>query len=147
MDIEKKLSIVKKFLNTIKYPFIKLKLFFMINYWFYSISGGVSSHNGFLNSVWEFSVEKESWTKWLTRGNGPKGIYGHSTVFHQQTNSLYVFGGQIYDKQQFSISNNLYMLEYQTKTWTELNSLGSSHLVNWILSKTSNIALFLLISA
>ncbi|KAK9888746.1 hypothetical protein WA026_000973 [Henosepilachna vigintioctopunctata] len=88
--------------------------------------GGVSSENGFLNSVWEFSVEKESWIKWLTKGNGPKGIYGHSTTFHQPTNSLYVFGGYLYDKQEYSLSNNLYMLEYHTKTWKELNNLGSS---------------------
>ncbi|XP_076271195.1 multiple EGF like domains 8 isoform X2 [Rhynchophorus ferrugineus] len=82
--------------------------------------GGESPEYGFLNSVWEYSIEKSSWKAVPTKGNGPPGIFGHSTVFHSQTNSLYVFGGYVYDKQLSVMSNSLYRLEYETKTWIEL---------------------------
>ncbi|KAJ8978062.1 hypothetical protein NQ317_015869 [Molorchus minor] len=95
------------------------------------IIGGSSPHGGFLNLVWEYRLDKEQWQPINTKGNGPAGIYGHSTVYHSQSNCLYIFGGIIFERQQSTVSNNLYMLYYETKTWSELNSLGVSlHLRN-----------------
>lgn len=53
------------------------------------------------------------------------GIFGHTTVFHSQTNSLYVFGGYAYDKDTSIMSNSLYRFEYETKSWIELTSSNS----------------------
>lgn len=95
--------------------------------------GGSSPQNGFLNNVWEYRLDKEKWLPWSTRGRGPLGIFGHSTVFHAPTNSLYVFGGYLYKKHISKLSNKLYMLNYDTKTWTLLNSLEPGmHLVSFI---------------
>ncbi|RZC40710.1 Kelch 3 domain containing protein [Asbolus verrucosus] len=88
--------------------------------------GGISPQSDFLNVVWEFRLDKEQWQLWKTKGQGPVGIFGHSTVFHAQSNSLYVFGGYIYEQQQSRLSNKLYMLNYDSKVWTELNELGAS---------------------
>ncbi|XP_050307632.1 multiple epidermal growth factor-like domains protein 8 [Anthonomus grandis grandis] len=87
---------------------------------FLILVGGDSPHSGFLNNVWEFAVEKNVWRAINTKGNGPAGIFGHTTVFHPQTNSLYVFGGYVYDRQVSILSNSLYRLEYETQTWIEL---------------------------
>lgn len=89
--------------------------------------GGVSPEFGFSSSVWEFQLQgKEKWIVWQTKGRGPLGIFGHSAVFHAQTNSLYVFGGYEHERQKSSLSNKLYRLQYDTRTWMELNSLGVS---------------------
>jgi hypothetical protein len=88
--------------------------------------GGISPQSDFHSVVWEFRLDKEQWQSWKTKGQGPSGIFGHSTVFHAQTNSLYVFGGYIYETQQSRLSNRLYMLNYDSKLWTELNELGAS---------------------
>lgn len=88
------------------------------------IIGGVSPQGGFLNVVWEYRLDKEHWQPLSVEGQGPLGIFGHSTVHHVSSNSLFVFGGIVVDRQQSTESNNLYMLNYNTKTWTELNSIG-----------------------
>ncbi|KAJ8956844.1 hypothetical protein NQ318_014258 [Aromia moschata] len=90
------------------------------------VIGGGSPLGGFLNLVWEYKLEKEQWQPVYTKGQGPAGILGHSTVYQAQTNSLYVFGGILFERQQSIVSNNLYVLNYDIKTWTELNSLGTS---------------------
>lgn len=92
--------------------------------------GGVSPKGGFLNLVWEYKLDKEQWQPLNTKGVGPAGIYGHTTIYHSQSNNLFVFGGIVFEKEQSIFSNNLYMLNYETKTWTELNSLGLSR--NWV---------------
>lgn len=89
--------------------------------------GGVSPEAGFVSYIWEYRLDKKQWEKWnQTKGTGPLGIFGHTTVFHAHTNSLYVFGGFVYENQESVMSNRLYMLNYDTRAWTELNSLGLS---------------------
>lgn len=88
--------------------------------------GGVSSQAGFMNIVWEYKLDREHWEAWETRGFGPLGIFGHSTVFHPDTNSLYVFGGYLFNIKQSVLSNLIYMLNYELRTWTELNTFSSS---------------------
>ena len=88
--------------------------------------GGISPGSDFHKLVWEFRVDTEQWQAWSTRGQGPNGIFGQSTVFHAPTKSLYVFGGYIYEQQQARLSNKLFSLNYTTKVWTELNELGTS---------------------
>lgn len=58
--------------------------------------GGFSAQEGFMNVPWEFRLDNQTWSPMDVRGNGPMGIYGHTTVFHAPTNSLYVFGGYLW---------------------------------------------------
>lgn len=48
------------------------------------------------------------------------GIYGHSTVYHGPTDSLYVFGGYIYSVNQTIMTDKLFALNYEQKIWTVL---------------------------
>uniref|UniRef100_A0A8D8PUQ8 Multiple epidermal growth factor-like domains protein 8 n=1 Tax=Cacopsylla melanoneura TaxID=428564 RepID=A0A8D8PUQ8_9HEMI len=82
--------------------------------------GGFSPRHGFLNHVWEYNWDNNSWTVLETSGNGPLGIYGHSTVFHVPSQSFYVFGGYTYAVNRTFISNRLYAFHYPSKTWTVL---------------------------
>lgn len=75
--------------------------------------GGYSNETIFGDIIWEYSFNK-SWKKINTVGLGPAIIFGHSTVFHQASQVLYVFGG--YQKQvegQVKISKKLYSLSFQ----------------------------------
>lgn len=94
--------------------------------------GGVSSGGGFLSEVWEYRLDKEAWFTWNTKGAGPLGIFGHTTAFHAQSNALYVFGGYEYQKQQSFLSNRLYRLTYDTRTWTEMNAFSTSFAVSML---------------
>uniref|UniRef100_A0A6P7FBW0 Multiple epidermal growth factor-like domains protein 8 n=1 Tax=Diabrotica virgifera virgifera TaxID=50390 RepID=A0A6P7FBW0_DIAVI len=88
--------------------------------------GGISPQNGFLNLVWAYKFGKEQWVPINTKGPGPLGIFGHTTVYHAQSSNLFVFGGVVYERQLSTISNNLYMFNYENRTWTQLNNLGST---------------------
>ncbi|XP_048521106.1 multiple epidermal growth factor-like domains protein 8 [Dendroctonus ponderosae] len=94
---------------------------------FLVLIGGDSPQNRFWSTIWEYNIEKNVWKAVLTKGNGPVGIFGHTTVFHSQTNSLYVFGGYAYDKDTSIMSNSLYRFEYETKSWIELTSSNSGN--------------------
>lgn len=82
--------------------------------------GGFSLENGFLSNVWEYDLEKNKWEIVKTQGVIPVGICGHSTVYHYHTHSLYVFGGYLYSPNGTFVSNKLFVLNYQTLTWSEL---------------------------
>ncbi|ENN77377.1 hypothetical protein YQE_06202, partial [Dendroctonus ponderosae] len=90
---------------------------------FLVLIGGDSPQNRFWSTIWEYNIEKNVWKAVLTK----VGIFGHTTVFHSQTNSLYVFGGYAYDKDTSIMSNSLYRFEYETKSWIELTSSNSGN--------------------
>lgn len=82
--------------------------------------GGFSPKYGYLDTVWEFNLETETWDTVHTLGNGPLGVYGHSTVYHSKSDSFYVFGGYTYAINRTFISNKLYALNYKSKSWSVL---------------------------
>lgn len=82
--------------------------------------GGFSPKYGYLDTVWEFNLETETWDTVNTVGNGPLGVYGHSTVYHGKSDSFYIFGGYTYAVNRTFISNKLYALDYKTRTWSVL---------------------------
>ncbi|XP_046832865.1 multiple epidermal growth factor-like domains protein 8 isoform X2 [Vespa crabro] len=82
--------------------------------------GGFSPKYGYLDTVWEFNLETESWDTISTNGNGPLVIYGHSTVYHSKSDSFYVFGGCTYVINKTFISNKLYALNYKSRRWSVL---------------------------
>ncbi|KAJ4443468.1 hypothetical protein ANN_05140, partial [Periplaneta americana] len=82
--------------------------------------GGFSPRYGFLETVWEFDLETELWDNLSTTGNGPLGVYGHSTVYHAPTQSFYIFGGYMYGINRTFISNKLYAFHYPTRFWSIL---------------------------
>lgn len=82
--------------------------------------GGFSPKYGYLETVWEFNLEIDTWDTIKTLGNSPLGIYGHSTVYHTKSDSFYVFGGYIYAINRTFISNKLHAFNYKTKRWSIL---------------------------
>lgn len=51
---------------------------------------------------------------------GPSGLYGHSAVYHEQTDAIYVFGGYRFHVETVEPSGELYSLYYPNLTWSLL---------------------------
>lgn len=82
--------------------------------------GGFSPNMGYLSEVWEWSLIKDKWRLIETTGAIPRGLAGHSTVYHQPSQSLYVFGGYSFDYGYTELSNSLYALHYPSRVWSLL---------------------------
>jgi hypothetical protein len=48
------------------------------------------------------------------------GLYGHSAVYHEQTDAVYVFGGYRFHVETVEPSGELYSLYYPNLTWSLL---------------------------
>lgn len=84
--------------------------------------GGFCPTLGFLSNVWVYNLLTKQWQIIYTKGAGPIGVFGHSTVYHHGTKSFYVFGGYEYMTNKTILSNKLYALLFTDETveWSEL---------------------------
>jgi len=61
------------------------------------------------------------------------GLYGHSTVYHNVTRSLYVYGGYEMSTRGAGLSNQLYRLQlvnsYSSVLWNRLQTTDSSQVL------------------
>lgn len=82
--------------------------------------GGFNPKYGFMDVVWEYDIGSNTWNKLNTSGSGPIGVFGHSTVYHNPTESFYVFGGYIFDFNSTYLSNKLFSFHYPSQKWSVL---------------------------
>ncbi|XP_017559477.1 multiple epidermal growth factor-like domains protein 8 isoform X2 [Pygocentrus nattereri] len=82
--------------------------------------GGYSPENGFNHHLLEFNPETGNWTIAPHTGTPPTGLYGHSAVYHEQTDAVYVFGGYRFHVEAVEPSGELYSLYYPNLTWSLL---------------------------
>ncbi|XP_043935354.1 multiple epidermal growth factor-like domains protein 8 [Protopterus annectens] len=82
--------------------------------------GGYSPENGFNNKLLEYNIEDGSWSVRPQTGTPPTGLYGHSAVYHEGTDAVYVFGGYRFHVELVSASPELYSLHYPNLTWSLL---------------------------
>ncbi|XP_064359618.1 multiple epidermal growth factor-like domains protein 8 isoform X1 [Dromaius novaehollandiae] len=82
--------------------------------------GGYSPENGFNKKLLEYRVDAETWEAGQQAGTPPTGLYGHSAVYHEDTDAVYVFGGHRFHVETVSASPELYSLYYPNLTWSLL---------------------------
>uniref|UniRef100_M3ZXA9 Multiple EGF-like-domains 8 n=1 Tax=Xiphophorus maculatus TaxID=8083 RepID=M3ZXA9_XIPMA len=82
--------------------------------------GGYSPENGFNHHLLEFNPDSGNWTIVPHTGTPPTGLYGHSAVYHEQTDAIYVFGGYRFHVETVEPSGELYSLYYPNLTWSLL---------------------------
>uniref|UniRef100_A0A8C6XX66 Multiple EGF like domains 8 n=1 Tax=Naja naja TaxID=35670 RepID=A0A8C6XX66_NAJNA len=82
--------------------------------------GGYSPENGFNKKLLEYNVASESWHAGNQAGTPPTGLYGHSAVYHESTDAVYIFGGHRFHVEMVSASPELYSLYYPNLTWSLL---------------------------
>ncbi|XP_074075473.1 multiple epidermal growth factor-like domains protein 8 isoform X1 [Macrotis lagotis] len=82
--------------------------------------GGYSPENGFNQQLLEYQLATGTWLAGPSSGTPPTGLYGHSAVYHEATDSLYVFGGFRFHVELAAPSPELYSLHCPDRTWSLL---------------------------
>ncbi|XP_005860496.1 PREDICTED: multiple epidermal growth factor-like domains protein 8 [Myotis brandtii] len=82
--------------------------------------GGYSPENGFNQQLLEYQLATGTWVSGAQSGTPPTGLYGHSAVYHEATDSLYVFGGFRFHVELAAPSSELYSLHCPDRTWSLL---------------------------
>lgn len=59
--------------------------------------GGYSPENGFQDKTLVYTIQETTFKVFNTTGASPEGIYGHSAEYHAPTDSIYIFGGILYE--------------------------------------------------
>ncbi|XP_071958650.1 multiple epidermal growth factor-like domains protein 8 [Antedon mediterranea] len=103
--------------------------------------GGYSPEHGLNHDTWKCVVRSHSWRKVPTTGISPTGVYGHTTVYDENTQALYVFGGYIFRVNQTEISDLLYVFNIPSKHWSILPNEDSlsPHLFHSAISIQDNM--------
>lgn len=87
--------------------------------------GGFAPHVGLNGQMYEFDFVQRKWTVVTSTGSGPVGIFGHSAVFHQQSQVLYVYGGcEFAYGHTTKMSNRLFAFDYAKQSWSLLPTFG-----------------------
>ncbi|XP_028836876.1 multiple epidermal growth factor-like domains protein 8 [Denticeps clupeoides] len=82
--------------------------------------GGYSPENGFNQNLLEFNPQSGNWSIAPHTGTPPTGLYGHTAVYHEPTDAIYVFGGYRFHVEAVEPSGELYSLYYPNLTWSLL---------------------------
>lgn len=83
--------------------------------------GGFSPKNGLSHLAFAYNLTTMHWNVLVARGSSPTGIYGHSSVYHSVSQSVYVFGGYVFDANGHTeMSNKLFALNVPDRTWSEV---------------------------
>ncbi|XP_031776638.1 attractin isoform X1 [Nasonia vitripennis] len=75
---------------------------------------GYSSEYGYLNTVQEYDFETGTWQIVNTTGFPVRGSYGHSSVYDESSNMIYVYGGLVND---IEFTNRLYAYHTLKREW------------------------------
>lgn len=88
--------------------------------------GGFSHRFGLHPILHEYNLNTNTWSIIQVHGVGPVGIYGHSTVFHHQSQTVYIFGGYEYSKHTGTTipSNRLFAFDYTKRIWSLLSTFA-----------------------
>ncbi|EDW76175.2 uncharacterized protein Dwil_GK15317 [Drosophila willistoni] len=79
--------------------------------------GGLTLNKSRPLELWEYNLDSGQWQELAALGARMPVLYGHSSVYHAETHSVYVFGGYATEPQ-----NLLYALDLNKLSWTELPS-------------------------
>lgn len=94
--------------------------------------GGYSPYEGFSQHQFLYSPLQNLWKRIITQGALPIGVFGHSAVYYNQLNAVYLFGGVVHVETQKSvISDTLYVLNMTTRVWHRIRPSDSARSGSW----------------
>ncbi|RWS30423.1 attractin-like protein [Leptotrombidium deliense] len=82
---------------------------------------GYNPKYGYLNSVQEFNFRNKKWGMIVTRGALVKGGFGHSSVYDEKTDNIYVYGGYHSYGTDSILVDLLYAFDASKHSWKQLN--------------------------
>uniref|UniRef100_A0A8D2LY41 Attractin n=1 Tax=Varanus komodoensis TaxID=61221 RepID=A0A8D2LY41_VARKO len=76
---------------------------------------------GYISSVQEYNLGRNTWSVLQTTGALVQGGYGHSSVYDPSTKSVYTHGGyKAFSANKYRLTDDLYKYEVNTYKWTIL---------------------------
>ncbi|KAF7252463.1 Attractin [Varanus komodoensis] len=76
---------------------------------------------GYISSVQEYNLARNTWSVLQTTGALVQGGYGHSSVYDPSTKSVYTHGGyKAFSANKYRLTDDLYKYEVNTYKWTIL---------------------------
>lgn len=88
------------------------------------VVGGYSPKDGLLSKIIMYDTATLTGDYKKSGGTPPTGLFGHSTVWHEPSSSLYVFGGYRFHLQSLAVSDKLYAFHFPSAGWSILPSEG-----------------------
>ncbi|XP_076454870.1 multiple epidermal growth factor-like domains protein 8 [Babylonia areolata] len=87
--------------------------------------GGFSSQVYFSNKVYEYNANSAllNWQEFPPEKMGgayPIGLYGHSAVYNQASDTVYVYGGYLFRAGRWFVSRELYTYDVRQREWNLL---------------------------
>ncbi len=78
---------------------------------------GHSPKYGYLNTVQEYHFGNKEWSIVPTKGYRVRGGFGHSAVYDEVTNLIYVYGGYGTTLTSNAVINDLYSFDATARIW------------------------------
>ncbi|KAK3741109.1 hypothetical protein QZH41_013937, partial [Actinostola sp. cb2023] len=103
-----------------------------------TVIGGYEPHAGLNNKVYQYSIPGKTWSVLEPLGTPPTGtleyllticlagLYGHTTIYHASTQSLFVFGGYRFKIHEVQPSGDVYTLHIPSRKWNLLQALPAN---------------------
>ncbi|XP_074654134.1 multiple epidermal growth factor-like domains protein 8 [Tubulanus polymorphus] len=85
------------------------------------IIGGFSTENYYNDKIQVYDASTNSWRVLETTGAQPTGVYGHTAVYHEPSNAIYMYGGYEYQIDKTIPSDRLYALDLGNNRWSILS--------------------------
>lgn len=89
------------------------------------VIGGFSRKNYFSEWMYEYDAANSSWKKYDQHTDligAPVGIYGHTAVYHELTETVYIYGGMLLKHDNPVVSDELFAFDLNDKQWNNLQS-------------------------
>ncbi|XP_070550058.1 multiple epidermal growth factor-like domains protein 8 [Ptychodera flava] len=109
------------------------------------IIGGYSPEDGLSDQVIEYDIDEARWSFPQISGTPPTGIFGHTSVWHSVSVSVYVFGGYIFHMDKVFPSNRLYAFHHPTGKWSLLDAAPNHQLSPHYLHVASTTSQYMVI--
>ncbi|XP_063423029.1 multiple epidermal growth factor-like domains protein 8 [Mytilus trossulus] len=100
------------------------------------VIGGFSRAGYFSENMYEYDATISTWRVYTQRDliGAPIGLYGHTAVHHEDTQSIYIYGGILYrsprvnlsESPRVVLSDELYSFDLVSKRWNNLQSTRNS---------------------
>jgi N-acetylneuraminic acid mutarotase len=93
---------------------------------------GMWLHGGFnptfLDDLWFFDSDKETWRQVVVKGDKPSPRDGHALHYNPQTDELILFGGLL-DFTKFEVNDELWIFNIDKQTWSRRKTGPSARLL------------------
>uniref|UniRef100_A0A3Q3JKC5 Attractin-like 1a n=1 Tax=Monopterus albus TaxID=43700 RepID=A0A3Q3JKC5_MONAL len=104
---------------------------------------GYSPIYSYINKVQEYSIRSNSWQVVPTGGAVVQGGYGHSSVYDEVSDSVFVHGGyKALSNNKYGLVDHMYCYNVHTRTWLILRESGLARYLHTAVLLSGTVLVF-----